>query len=202
MTYFYVTRQEGDGFVATLTLDEIRTRLKAGELKESFFATESDGRSFSQFRKSGNGRWRTLAELLAEHPVVATPPAPEQPRPSRRLAEHFQGGSLAGLLLGVGALTAALTCAAIPVVLALQLVTFPPGRGWVAVLVGVWSFCVSAAMVVVYLRALAVESIAADQDLENQRLWRAIEKLQSKDRGATAAGDGGPNNPLQPTGPA
>jgi hypothetical protein len=81
MTYFYVTRQPGGGFVGLLSLDDIRARLAVGELQESFFATESDGRSFSQFIKSGNGKWRALGALLAEHPAV-TPPAGEAGLPS------------------------------------------------------------------------------------------------------------------------
>jgi len=69
MTNFYVTQKEGGGYVGLMTLGEIRTRLAAGELKESFFVTESDGRSYNQFRKSGNGTWRTLGTLLTEYPV-------------------------------------------------------------------------------------------------------------------------------------
>jgi hypothetical protein len=102
MTYFYVTRQAGDGFVAMLSLGEIRTRLAAGELKESFFATESDGRSFSEFRKRGNGTWRTLAALLAEYPIGEELPAQDQARPTRRLAQEEHPGTdhpVAGVLV-------------------------------------------------------------------------------------------------------
>jgi hypothetical protein len=67
MSYF-VTRQPNSGFVATLSLDEIKARLASGELDESLFATESDGRSFIRFQRNGDrARWRTLADLLAEH---------------------------------------------------------------------------------------------------------------------------------------
>jgi hypothetical protein len=70
--YYYVTHTPGSGFVATLTVAEIRARLAAGELQESLSATESDGRSFTQFqRDNGGGRWRTLAELLAEREAGA-----------------------------------------------------------------------------------------------------------------------------------
>jgi hypothetical protein len=70
--YYYVTRVPGSGFVATLTLAEIRARLAAGELQESLSATESDGRSFAQFQRGNRGgRWRTLAELLAEREAGA-----------------------------------------------------------------------------------------------------------------------------------
>jgi len=202
MINYYVTRKEGEGFVAVLTLDGIRTRLAAGQLKEYYFATEADGRSFNRFRKSGNGKWRTLAALLAEAPVVAAPDAPEQTRPSRWLADHFQGGLFSVFFLRVGMLTALLSCAAIPLVLPFQLHALPPGQRWVALLGGVWGFCLSVSMFVVYKRACVVESIAAAQDIENQRLWRAIEKLRNKDEGASAADDGGPDNPLQSTGPA
>ena len=81
--YFYVTRAPGGGFVATLTLSQVRAGLATGELQESFNATESDGRSFTQFQADGaGGRWRTLAELLAEQPRAAPPPpATQEVRP-------------------------------------------------------------------------------------------------------------------------
>lgn len=81
---FYVTRMPGSGFVATLSLREIRSRLTAGQLQESFCATESDGRSFTQFQKDGaGGRWRTLAELLDEYPEASAPPSPDEAMPVR-----------------------------------------------------------------------------------------------------------------------
>ena len=81
--YFYVTRAPGRAFVATLTLSQVRAGLATGELQESFNATESDGRSFTQFQTDGaGGRWRTLAELLAEQPRAAPPPpATQEVRP-------------------------------------------------------------------------------------------------------------------------
>jgi hypothetical protein len=69
-SYFYVTWKAGDGFVGLYTLGEIDRMLAAGELQESHYAAESDGRSFSQFRKTGAGRWRTLAELFTEQLVI------------------------------------------------------------------------------------------------------------------------------------
>jgi len=195
MTRFYVTRKEGGAYVGLFTLGEIRARLGTGELKEGFFVTESDGRSYNQFRKSGNGTWRTLAALLTEYPVEVDPPAPKHPWVSRRLADHFQGGELAGCLLHVGMLAAALSCLAAPLALA----AFPSGTG---LLVGIWSFCVSAAMVVVYMRALGVERIAVDQDAENHRLWRTIEELQSRDESSPSSDDQMPDKPLPPSEPA
>lgn len=87
-TYFYVAQQAGDGFVGMYMLGDIRRQLAAGQLQESHHATESDGRSFVEFRKSATGNWRTLAELFQEQPVrdaltrataVATPAPPAAP---------------------------------------------------------------------------------------------------------------------------
>jgi hypothetical protein len=69
LTYFYVTREPGEGFICLLTLGEVHARLAAGELKEDYYATESDGRSFAQFKRSGAGHWRTLAALFREQSV-------------------------------------------------------------------------------------------------------------------------------------
>jgi hypothetical protein len=68
-TTYFVTWRPNGGFVSILTLDEMRARVSSGELQESLFATESNGQSFQQFRRSDRqARWRTLAELLAESP--------------------------------------------------------------------------------------------------------------------------------------
>jgi hypothetical protein len=75
--YYFVTREPGRDFVGTLTWNEIRARLATGELQESCHATESDGRSFTQFQKGGGGgRWRTVAELLTERGETPPRPAP------------------------------------------------------------------------------------------------------------------------------
>lgn len=177
MKYFYVTRKESAGFVGLLTLDEILARLDTGELKDSFSATESDGRSFAQFRKSGDGRWRTLATLVLE----AESGKLEQStyaRPARWLVLNFGGGELSGLLLLIGQVAALLTCAGIPFVVISQLSVVPAGSGFVVLVGSVLSFCLSAAMFIVYRRAKSVENMAHDQDAENQRLWRAIEELR------------------------
>jgi hypothetical protein len=69
-TSYYVTREPGDGFVGLYMLGEIARMLAARELQESLYAAEADGRSFDEFRKAGAGRWRTLAELITEQPVL------------------------------------------------------------------------------------------------------------------------------------
>jgi hypothetical protein len=69
-TYYYVTREPGDGFVGLYMLGEIARMLAAGELQESLYAAEADGLSFDEFRKAGAGRWRTLAELFTEQAVI------------------------------------------------------------------------------------------------------------------------------------
>src|SRR5262245_12974552 len=65
--YYHVTSEPGRDFVGTLSRDEIRRLLAAGALQASCHATEEDGCSFVQLQQHGGpGRWRTLAELLAE----------------------------------------------------------------------------------------------------------------------------------------
>ena len=211
--YYYVTRSPGRDFVAMLTLSEIRARLGAGELQESFYATESDGRSFTQFQRgSGSGRWRTLAELLTEPPRVA---APTPPGPSRWLSAYFLGGGISWLLLAVGQVVAVISCIAIPFGVLYQLGLLGearqvvdraarsgdpragPAAGGVAlaqvvvVVAGILAFCLNAAMFVVFKRANTLAQIAADQDAENQQLWRAIASLPSSRAEPDAAADGG-----------
>jgi len=69
-TYFYLTRERGEGFICLLTLGEIHDKLAAGELKKDHYATEFDGRRFAEFKQSGTAHWRTLAALFQEQPVL------------------------------------------------------------------------------------------------------------------------------------
>lgn len=67
--HYFVTRRPNSGLVSTMTLDDLRHQVATGELSPDLYATESDGRSFSQFQHSGiDSTWRTLRELLAEVP--------------------------------------------------------------------------------------------------------------------------------------
>lgn len=204
-TVFFVTRRPNSGFVSVLTLDEIRARLASGELQATLFATESDGRSFSQFQRSGRQvRWRTLAELLEESPSPVQAETARPPGPSRWLSAHFVGGGVSWLLLAVGQLTAALTCVAIPIGVVYELgqlseaekVIEAAGRigdsrasqaaagvsvaRGVVVAAGVLAFCLNAALLVVFKRANALAQVAADQDAENQQVRQAIADLQSR----------------------
>src|SRR5262245_11779599 len=70
-TLFYVTREAGRDFVGLNTLAQIHRKLAEGEFPETYYATESDGRSFAQFSKDDAGRWRTLAELFGAPAVGA-----------------------------------------------------------------------------------------------------------------------------------
>ena len=63
---FYITKVCGTRFVGCYSLKRIRADVSSGRLKATWFATESDGRSFSDFSKSEAGNWRTLGELLEE----------------------------------------------------------------------------------------------------------------------------------------
>ena len=198
--HYFVTRTPNRGFVALLTLDEIRRDLAAGRLAPDYYATESDGRSFKQFQRDGDrARWRTLAELVSEAPAPAPPPGPP---PVRRLSGYFVGGALSWLLLVIGLLTSAVACVAIPVGVVYQLqqlaevedVVKRAGRAGdpaatraasgvgsaraVVVGVGVLAFCLNAAMLVVFKRANALAAIAADQDAENRYLRHAIAELR------------------------
>ena len=64
---YFVARGPNSGFIAALSLDEIRDQLLLDQLKESYYITESDGRSFNQFQATcQHVRWRTIAEFLVE----------------------------------------------------------------------------------------------------------------------------------------
>jgi hypothetical protein len=63
---YYVTKMRGTRFVGVYSLADIREAVIAGRFEATWFATESDGRSFSDFSNSENGDWRTLQTLLEE----------------------------------------------------------------------------------------------------------------------------------------
>lgn len=65
---YYVTKMPGTRFVGAFSLETIRESVAAGRFKAAWFATESDGRSFTEFSKSEAGDWRTLQTLLAMDP--------------------------------------------------------------------------------------------------------------------------------------
>jgi hypothetical protein len=65
---YYVTKMRGTRFVGVYSLADIREAVIAGRFEATWFATESDGRSFSDFSNSENGNWRTLQTLLAMGP--------------------------------------------------------------------------------------------------------------------------------------
>jgi hypothetical protein len=116
--HYFVTRAVNRSFVAMLTHDEIRAEVIAGRFSADWFATESDGRSFIQFQKSGDqARWRTLTELLEESPssVVSEPEPAPSPRPGKLLSANFVGGGASWLLLLVGQFVAGLGFAVIPI---------------------------------------------------------------------------------------
>jgi hypothetical protein len=77
---YYVARSAGRDFIQTATPGEIRASLAAGAFRAHDWGTESDGRSFDEFlRAGGGGRWRMLAELLAEWGEPLPTPAPRAP---------------------------------------------------------------------------------------------------------------------------
>ena len=65
---YYVTKMRGTRFVGVYSLADIREAVIAGRFEATWFATESDGRSFSDFSNSENGNWRTLQTLLEMGP--------------------------------------------------------------------------------------------------------------------------------------
>ena len=65
---YYVTKMRGTRFVGVYSLADIREAIIAGRFEATWFATESDGRSFSDFSNSENGNWRTLEALLEMGP--------------------------------------------------------------------------------------------------------------------------------------
>jgi len=104
-TYFYITRKPRKGFMCMLTLGEVHDRLTAGELKDDCYAAESDGRSFNEFKRSGVGNWRTLAELFREQSVQdalarrGSPSSTSQTQPAlQRPPESLWPKLLAGLV--------------------------------------------------------------------------------------------------------
>src|SRR6185369_769221 len=146
------TRTPNRDFVANLTLAEIRARLAAGELQETFYATESNNSSFTRFQRRGeSANWRTLAELLAEVPARAelAPKGPTGPS-ALRLSDNFTGGGTSVAILGFGLLLAGLACVAVPIVVILQLKTLRSEASLYVLLGGIVSFCWSAALFVVF----------------------------------------------------
>ena len=65
---YYVTKMRGARFVGVYSLADIREAVIAGRFEATWFATESDGRSFSDFSNSENGNWRTLQTLIEMGP--------------------------------------------------------------------------------------------------------------------------------------
>ncbi|AWM39412.1 hypothetical protein GobsT_22660 [Gemmata obscuriglobus] len=204
-TVYFVTRRPNSEFVGAWTLGEIRARLASGELRAALFATESDGRSFSRFQRSGaQARWRTLAELLEEPPSPVHPETARPPGPGRWLSSYFIGGGASWLLLVVGQFVAALACIAVPIGVVYQLgqlseaeqVIERAGRAGdtrvgqaaagisvargAVVVAGVLAFCVNAALLIVFKRANTLAQIAADQDADNEQVWHAIADLRSR----------------------
>ena len=54
----------------------------------------------------------------------------------------------------------------------------------VSVLTGALTFCIAAAMIVVFVRALTLPEVLSAQDAENHRLWQAIASMGRKSGGA------------------
>ena len=121
---YYVTREPGRRFVRTVSANQVRELMAMGILQESFYATESDGRSFTQFQRDGDGgRWRTLSELLAEWGETLPRPTPA----TARLPWH---------IAPCAALAGAFGCLLMSALVALLMY----GIGWLLALVGVSSF--------------------------------------------------------------
>ena len=143
-------------------------------------------------------------------PEPVAPPTPGPPR----LADRFLGGPISWLLLTIGQVVSALGCLAIPLGMLQQLTVLAeaerlvgnrPGLGgrqddqvvrainmsrgvvWGG---GIASVCFSAALLVVFKRAKSLLWVAASQDQENERIWRAIKELDSRqpvaEQGASA----------------
>lgn len=95
--YFYVAEGPGTGFLALLTLNDIKAQLATGMLQETYYAAEEkDGQSFRDFQRAGGPeRWQTLAALIAaqggfrRRPATINPevsgiadPPPSRPKPA------------------------------------------------------------------------------------------------------------------------
>ena len=184
MKYFYVTRGKGEGFIATLSLQEIHSKLEIGGLNINQFATESDGRSFAEFQKSGDGNWRTLDAILIEYEAEIEKYEAEKrssPQSSQSLGSRFVGGELSSLCLSIGQLAAFLYCVMMPFSILAKAQDARSPESIVALLSDILILFLSAAVFIVCRRAKTLERIAKAQDAENQLLWQAIEELRSED---------------------
>jgi hypothetical protein len=77
---YYVVTRSGE-YLGSLTADAIRFQLRTGELRPTWLAAESDGRSYHIARAAPGLRWHSLADLLSEW--GETIPAPESIPPDR-----------------------------------------------------------------------------------------------------------------------